>query len=215
MSIYPKIDSVYLRDPENHHKTFLEGRWSRPEFGYLASLDWLWTEKIDGMNIRIEWMPGLSPVVTIKGRTDNANLPPFLLAVLHENFRPDLFAPIFPDGAVLYGEGYGPKIQKGGGDYRDDPGFILFDVLVGSSKNIWLEWDNVMDVGDKLHIPVAPLVCCGPLAAAIDLAENGFASEASVRPRDAEGLVLRPEKTLFDRMGRRIITKVKYKDFSR
>ena len=40
---------------------------------------------------------------------------------------------VFPDGAaVLYGEGYGAKIQKGGGNYRADQDFVLFDVRVGS-----------------------------------------------------------------------------------
>ena len=54
MSKYHKIDSVFLRDPEN--KRFLiEGSFARPEFEYLKDLQWTWTEKIDGKNIRIYW----------------------------------------------------------------------------------------------------------------------------------------------------------------
>lgn len=36
MTEYPKIDSVFMRDPETRHKTFIMGAFARPEFEYLA-----------------------------------------------------------------------------------------------------------------------------------------------------------------------------------
>ena len=49
-----------------------------------------------------------------------------------------------PYPITLYGEAYGARIQRGGGDYRRDGGvsFRLFDVLVAEKH--WLTWANVM-----------------------------------------------------------------------
>lgn len=38
MHEYHKIQSIYLRDPANNHKTFLLGQWAQPEFGLLDRL---------------------------------------------------------------------------------------------------------------------------------------------------------------------------------
>ena len=41
MTEYHKIQSIWLRDPETKCKTFIEGAWSMPEFGFLAVVgDW-------------------------------------------------------------------------------------------------------------------------------------------------------------------------------
>ena len=53
MNEYNKIQTVYMRDPNTKHKTLLEGQWSMPEFGYLAGNEWVYTEKVDGTNIRV------------------------------------------------------------------------------------------------------------------------------------------------------------------
>ena len=45
---YPKIQTVYLRDPETKYRTLLEGQFALPEFEYLANNEWIFTEKIDG-----------------------------------------------------------------------------------------------------------------------------------------------------------------------
>ena len=50
---YPKIESLYKRNEKTHK--FAIGEFRIPEFQYLYSLPWRWTEKIDGTNIRIEW----------------------------------------------------------------------------------------------------------------------------------------------------------------
>ena len=36
MDPYPKIHTVFKRDPATKHKTLLEGEYSLPEFAYLA-----------------------------------------------------------------------------------------------------------------------------------------------------------------------------------
>ena len=55
MEKYHKIQTVYLRDPDNRYRTLLDGKFAKPEFGYLADCEWVFTEKIDGTNIRVDW----------------------------------------------------------------------------------------------------------------------------------------------------------------
>ena len=75
--------------------------------------------------------------VRFGGRTDNAQIPGHLLERLNQLFNKENLAQAFyiePDieqTIILYGEGYGTKIQKGGNYIKDGVDFILFDVKVG------------------------------------------------------------------------------------
>ncbi len=53
MREYHKIQTVFLRDPETNHRTLLEGQYAEPAFEFLAGNRWVFTEKVDGTNIRI------------------------------------------------------------------------------------------------------------------------------------------------------------------
>lgn len=223
MQAYHKIDSIYHRDPATKHKAFIDGAWSNPVFGYLASNRWVFTEKVDGTNVRVHYEAGLNARheavqnVRFGGRTNDAQMPVFLIERLQSMFPVAALASLFGSGGdiatsvTLYGEGYGAKIQKHGEKYRPDAGFILFDVNIGG---IWLKRSNVEDIAAKLGIPVAPVVGSGTLYDAIDMVKAGFASTCAVESRPAEGLVVRPEVELLDRRGERIITKIKCKDFA-
>ena len=212
---YHKIQSVYLRDPANHHKTFLEGQWSLPEFGFLARNEWHWTEKVDGTNVRVHWD---GEKVTLGGRTADAQMPLFLVHRLEALFPRVNFQTHFPRkeengtkeilDVMLVGEGYGTKIQKGGGNYGPVD-FVLFDVMVGG---VYLERHNVEDVAQKMGLRVVPIVGKGTLLDAIEMTRAGF--DSTWGPFKAEGLVMRPATELFTRRGHRLITKVKHKDFS-
>lgn len=133
MSEYHKIQSIFKRDMTSKRKTLIEGNWTLPEFEYLASNLWTFTEKVDGTNIRVIFKDG---GITFGGRTEDAQIPAQLVGRLNERFLPlaAKLGDVFPDGAaVLYGEGYGAKIQKGGGNYRGDQDFVLFDILVSNA----------------------------------------------------------------------------------
>jgi ATP-dependent RNA circularization protein (DNA/RNA ligase family) len=213
MNEYHKIQTVYLRDPATKYKTLLEGQFARPEFKYLQQADWIFTEKVDGTNIRIVWSPeSFREKVTFAGKTDNAQIPPFLFKKLQELFPAEKFEALYPGNSMcLYGEGYGAKIQKGGGDYvSDGVNFILFDVLINDN---WLERENVEDIATKLDIKTVPIIGKGNLHYGIFLVKNKFAS--LLRETPPEGLVMRPRVELRDRRGRRVITKLKGKDFVR
>jgi len=211
MKEYHKIQSVYLRDPENHHKTFLTGQWTQPEFALLSTLEWVGTEKVDGTNIRVIW-DGES--VRFGGKTDNAQIPAVLFTYLMEHFTTDRLKNGLKGPVTLYGEGYGGKIQKGG-RYQQDQRFILFDVWADAEPmGVWLPQPVVKEIAAILVVPSAPTIFTGELPDAIKMGEKGFVSKvAEDSTLIAEGLVLRPASELRDRMGRRIITKVKYKDF--
>ena len=111
----------------------------------------------------------------------------------------------------LYGEGYGNRIQKVGKHYLSDSvGFILFDVRVGK---FWLKRIDVENIASKMGVPVVPIIGAGTLLEAIEFVREGFHS--SVGSLQAEGLVCRPKVEMFDRQGKRIIAKIKSKDFLR
>jgi len=207
---YHKIQTIYKRNPATKFKTILEGEFALPEFEYLAHNEWELTEKVDGTNIRIifdRW------VLSFKGKTDNAQISPFLENKLRETFVPrlPLLEEMFPQGCCLYGEGFGNKIQAAGKNYiPDGQDFVLFDVRVG---DWWLERDAVYQVADDLAIPSVPVVEYGNLWDATELVRAGFNSAWG--NFTAEGVIARPTTSLFSRNGNRIIAKLKYKDFAR
>ena len=207
MKEYPKIQTVFKRDPTTNMKTLLFGEYSMSEFFYLADNQWVFTEKVDGTNIRVMIADGR---ITFGGKTDAAQIPASLVERLNERFLPqtERLLEMFPDGGCLYGEGYGARIQKGGGNYRADQDFVLFDAMVGPW---WLMRDSLLDIGSKLSIDVVPMVDCGTLPEMVEKASSGFNSAWGSFP--AEGIVARPLLGLCTRSGQRIITKIKYKDF--
>lgn len=201
MDTYPKIQTVYKRNPDTKFKTLLEGDFSTDAFEYLAHNAWEWTEKVDGTNIRISSEDG---DLVIAGRTDNAQIPAFLFHAIQKAIDPA----IIPEGSTLYGEGYGAKIQKGGGNYRPDASFVLFDVFCGG---LWLKRDDVDDIADKLGIECVPVVGRGTLPEMVECARGGMVSQWG--DFSAEGIVARPVVDMKDRRGERIITKIKTRDF--
>jgi hypothetical protein len=210
MKEYHKIQTVFLRNLESKRKEIIEGKWSLPEFELLQNLEWVWTEKIDGTNIRVLFD---GTTVTFGGKTDNAQIPAKLVTHLRETFNVENMKAVFgeePTQVCLYGEGFGAGIQSGG-NYRPDQHFILFDVKVGS---YWLERNNVEDVSNKLNIPIVPIVGTGTLLEAVAFAKTGYKSTIAQSPYTAEGLIVKPKVELFNRKGERIVSKIKYKDFA-
>jgi len=148
--IYPKINTLYTRDK----KTFKVTDEIRcPEFSNIKK--YLVTEKINGRNHRILLYGNRPRKIDFLGRTDRAEMPPLLMEKSKEIFDRDKLDSIFDDDCdvTMYAEAYGDKVQKGGGNYRKDISFRLFDVLV---DNWWLEWDDVVDIANKIGIKTVP-----------------------------------------------------------
>jgi len=210
---YPKIHSPWKRDPKTHK--FIFEKWSCPEFEYLADNFWVCYEKLDGMNVRVSFSPDGKEAI-FKGRTDKAELRPELLEFLDRHFSSNELTILSghdtkPDEVVLFGEGLGPKIQKGG-NLSPTYQFVLFDVRIGP---VWLKREQVELFAQYFNVQVAPCLGRGTLWRALEIVENGFESclKGAKPGTKAEGMVLRPQFELLDRMGRRIITKMKTKDF--
>jgi hypothetical protein len=212
MEKYHKIQTLFFRDPENNHKTLLEGVYSKPEFEYLENCPWVWTEKVDGTNIRVHYQNG---ELGFGGRTERSQIPVDLVNYLNDTFDVPMLSSIFADDAnvTIYGEGYGNKIQKVGSRYLcDHVGLIVFDILINGN---WLERDNVEAIALSLELPVVPIIQTGTLTEAVSFVKAGAYSQVAENDKDMlmEGLIMRPEQELLNRNGKRIITKLKHKDF--
>ena len=220
---YHKIETLYERD-EKTFKIKPELILKNPVYGDIKI--WYWTEKIDGTNIRAFWQAGcttdtglvLPEVLNFGGRTDNAQIHADLIKWLYENITPDKLRAVFPDSSVVvYGEGYGNGIQRGG-DYSPTKKFIVFDVFVIDPEHSklggwWLNRENTSDVALKLGLDVVPYIGEMDLDQATNMVRTGFASGLNGGKKMAEGLVGRTREALFDKNGHRLIVKLKTKDF--
>lgn len=205
---YHKIKTVFNRDM-NGSKKLIEGEYTDPTIEYLKDNEWEFTEKIDGTNIRIIW-DGHN--VSFMGRTDRANIPTHLLEKLEELFGGEANEQIFEQKfgeseVILYGEGYGPKIQKGG-LYRDDVSFILFDVLIGG---LFLTRENCEEIAHSFGIDIVPIIMHGTIEEAVEFVKTN--PKSTISTANMEGVVGRPKIEMRDRRGNRIIVKIKSCDF--
>lgn len=224
---YPKTENLYAANGAQDSTSR-----SGPEFGFRVPgvgliSKWLVTEKVDGMNMRVVWRP--HPIseksdpygeLLIYGRTDRAQIPGDLAVYMRERFTHlalrkafDTSDPGEPEGqypeeVVLFGEGFGPGIQKAGQAYGGEKRFILFDVVV---NGVWLSFDDVEDVARKLDIPTVPVLC---KSCTLDDAK-AVVNVSVLQPRESEhieGIVARTDPYLFDQRGNRITFKYKVRD---
>ena len=142
MRTYEKIETVFNRDTVGTKKLIL-GNFRNETVEFLKDVEWMFTEKVDGTNIRICWN---GHRVEFRGRTDNAEIPKPLLSALNEIFgtseTEELFEQTFGEkNVILFGEGYGGKIQGVGGGYSPNETFILSDVLIDENYQTreWVE----------------------------------------------------------------------------
>ena len=208
---YTKIPAVFKRDTGGSKK-LIEGVWCDETVEFLKDAPWICTEKIDGTNIGIVWD---GHKVSYQGRTERAQIPAHLMNKLIELFGgndvEELFEQKFGEmEVILFGEGYGAKIQAAGNSYRDDVSFILFDVYLPNQK-LWLKRDAVEDIAQTFGIDVVPVILGGTLDEAVSFVKKK--SKSTIGSADMEGLVCRPAVDLLDRFGRRIIVKIKACDF--
>ena len=133
----------------------------------------------------------------------------YLISVFGTNEAEELFEQTFGEKeAILFGEGYGVKIQNGG-LYRDDVSFILFDVMIGSN---YQPRSTVNGLAQAFGIDAVPVLFTGTLQEGVDFIKQK--PKSTIGKADMEGLVARPKMELKDRCGNRIIVKIKVKDFA-
>ena len=186
MRTYEKIETLYQRDIEGTKK-LIPGVFRNPTVADLKDNPWVWTEKVDGTNIRVCWD---GHTVTFGGRTDNASIPAPLINRLNELFggeqNAQLFEQIFGDmPVILFGEGYGNKIQAAGKAYKPDGvDFIMFDLLVG---NNYQPRESVERCAESFGVGVVPIVGEGTLEEAVAFVKGNPRSK--IGDIDMEGVV--------------------------
>lgn len=203
---YPKINTLFKRET-NKPCNIIIGDYSEEYFDNIVY--WNVEEKIDGTNIRFTFD---DKTVEFGGRTDNADIPANLLNYLKETFTVDVLNSVFPNSpfnsVILFGEGYGPKIQSGG-YYDDKQRFVLFDVKIG---HLWLTRDAIRDIADILHIPYAPQVTKPMRVQEItDYVKSRPNSLFAKDEHVMEGIIARTD--LLNRRGERVMFKLKVRDF--
>lgn len=233
MKEYPKIDTIFKRTERGQ---IIVDDYACPEFEYLKDNKWVWTEKIDGTNIRIMYYTKITnakhyapydgydhfePILEFGGKTDEAQIPAKLINNLRNMFTiekmQEIFGPAGQNGkgldtnVCLYGEGYGAGIQKGGGNYNPEQKFILFDVKIG---DWWLKRPDIEDIANKLGLDIVTVLGERSLVEIVNLIKMGPVHSPQFPLAQMEGLVGTPKIPLFNRKGERIITKIKYKDFA-
>lgn len=211
MTEYTKIETIFERDAEGTKK-LIEGKFRNDTVEYLKDNQWIGTEKIDGTNVGIVWD---GHKVSYQGRTERAQIPTHLMNKLIEMFGGTVNEEVFEQKfgemqVILFGEGYGAKIQKGGGNYRSDVSFILFDVYLPES-NLWLKRGAVEDIAKTFGIDAVPIVYEGNLAGAVEFVKGK--PKSTIGTADMEGIVCKPAVDMLDRMGRRLVVKIKVCDF--
>lgn len=211
MKQYEKIDTIYERSMSGSKK-LIEGAYRDETIRYLKDLTWEWTEKIDGTNVRVHWD---GHKIEFGGRTDSANIPAPLVNRLNELFggetNAQMLEQIFGEKDVIFfGEGFGRKIQAVGAKYLPDSvDFILFDVSV---NNIYLPREGVENLATVFNLRCVPVVLRADVDNAVRYVKTRPMSTIGDAPM--EGLEGRPMAELQDRNGKRIITKIKVKDFA-
>lgn len=205
---YNKIDTLYKRDMEGTKK-LLEGEFRNPTVEFLKDNVWAFTEKIDGTNIRVYWD---GHKVQFGGRTERAQIPSDLVNYLNSVFGTNEAEQIFEEKfgeteVILFGEGYGPKIQNGG-LYRNDVSFIMFDVLIAGN---YQPRESVEDIAKAFGIDIVPIIFEGTIQEGVDFVKGH--PDSTMGTAKMEGLVGRPKVEMRDRCGKRVIVKIKWEDF--
>ena len=131
---FGKIPAVFQRAVTGK-KNLMPGIWIDETVQALANYTWVWTEKINGTNVRVHW-DGYG--FSFGARKEGSEIPPFLLDRLKEIFNDaaeQIFEQMFGDKPVtVFGEGYGHKIGGQGDGYLPDRvDLILFDVLISGN----------------------------------------------------------------------------------
>lgn len=230
------------------------------------------TEKIDGTNVRLLLQRGPQGFYAeIRGRSDNANLPiskgkteadllreiwgygfdrpvaegeevPLCNLLVHalDQIEPERTDTLYT--MAVYGELYGPGIQKVGGSYGPRKTIRIFDVkthrvdveegaergyLAGQdvyriSSGYWRPWADVQKVAEALGLQTVPQLRIGgnprwTEGEIVDYVEDECYSRVAFESTEmwsvpAEGVVARTDPYMFDSRGHRIMFKLKGKD---
>ena len=208
---YPKINTLWKRD--DSHK-IVEGEYSCPEFA--SHKKWRVQEKIDGMNIRI-YVDLNNDNIDIKGRTDQASIPQPLLNFIGmldiaRSLRNSGLFTWVKTPIILFGEGFGGKIQSGG-RYSATESFILFDVYANGR---WSTREEVGNFASRLNLLSPHDFGMLTINEIIEFVKSRPVGRYDRRSYEMEGVIARSEPLVrFNTMNANpVMFKLKVRDFN-
>lgn len=205
MKEYQKIETLWEFDQET--KKFVNFI-KNPIVEMLKDIEWVFTEKIDGMNFRIYWD---GHKLSYAGRTDNAQFNKAQLEFITNSLVTDsltiLVEQLFMEKTcTIFGELYGAGVQKGG-SYSSTLQFAVFDIMV---DDVYVGYTKLLEIVSALGLQRVPTVLFGTLSEGVRYVKEHPHSQIGNAP--LEGLVGKPRYPLYDTQGRRIVVKIKARD---
>lgn len=207
MKEYHKIETLFRFNNDTKKYT---NEFYNKNVEILKDNQWLFTEKIDGTNLRIYWN---GHKLQYGGRTNNAQFSKQQIDYILENLIDEdietIFEQKFQDVEVyVFGELFGVKIQNGG-LYTEGQGiaFRVFDIEV---DGIMLTYDSMVVLATELSYDYVPLACIGTIEEGIKYVMTHDISIFS--SAKLEGVVGKPIGDFRDRLGKRIVVKIKKRD---
>lgn len=216
---YHHIDAPTIQD-EEYKKEFKKYKLVIPDdsqgnayrsslLEYLADSPWVYTRKIDGANLRVQWN---GEQALWNGKSDKFQCSADLTDYMNRTFLEEIFEEKFGRDKVvtLFGEHMGPKVQGNElGLERDE--FVLYDANVNGT---WLSGESIVEIAEYFNIrtvydfmpnEVKPTRSLRELI--IDCAGGAFS--------EWEGIVATPLIEMRDQAGNRVIVKIKNRDYQR
>ncbi len=208
---YQKIPTLYLTDKKTKLCTC---EYSNNLFGYLSTLEWVFTEKIDGTNLRIVW-DGFN--ISFLGRTNDAIFEDDVLIYLNETYNNNGFKKLLEEKVgtkltILFGELFGQKIGCYGNYYDSNELRVrFFDVSIDEK---YLNYTNSRNFIESIGEEYVPEVFRGTLN---NCKSEVLASHISSVSKNfsnliIEGLVGQPIFQLYNEKKERIIVKLRVED---
>jgi len=211
---YQKIPTLYKRDPKTGK---VKEEYSAPLYKYLEGLEWVFTEKIDGTNLRIYW-DGYN--LKFLGRTDDTNWAEAQIEYLNTTFNHEGFKGLIEEKfgskpLVLFGELFGAvgncRIMDYGSHYNPNGyGVRFFDVKIAGK---YLAYTNARGFITDLGQEFVPEVFRGDLSEGkIQLLK--LPSTSVGKPHlIVEGFVAQPLMQIYNEKKERVIVKTRIEDF--
>ena len=180
-----------------------------PLLAYLAESPWVYSRKIDGENIRIQWD---GEQALWNGKSNAFQCSAEFTEYMNNTFLEEIFEEKFGRDKVvtLFGEKMGAKTQGNELGLGKDE-VILYDVNVNGT---WLCGESVADIADYFRVRTVFDFMPGALHESKTLREL-IEMCANGEFKDWEGIVATPLIEMRDQGGRRVIVKIKNKDYLR
>lgn len=228
MKKYPKINTLFQRSIQGKITPQLQNKDTIKALSLIKDL--IVEEKVDGTNAQIIVQRNLTTDEIIISYASRNNLIEdkdimFIKETLDKIINKKAIAKWYrknfsTNPAVsIYGEVFGYKINTGGNYTGKERNYVVFDIVVEKS---WLNVKDRNDVCNELGLKIVPKVMVIPEL----LSYESFYSNLTKENKESllakkydkettlEGYIIRPKLSLYVNGGKRVIGKIKCKDFA-